>query len=73
MNIFIIYIGIIRPLSCFDDINFKTSLIIEIINFNGIKRMTHLSMLVIYHVNVITCQISIYYKFVTSLLKKLIF
>jgi len=30
-------------------------------------------MLVIFHVNVIICQISIYYTFVASLLKKLIF
>jgi len=73
VSIFIIYIGIIGPLSCFDYINFKASLIIKIINFNGIKRMTHLAMLVIFHVNVIICQISIYYTFVASLLKKLIF
>jgi hypothetical protein len=37
VSIFITYIGIIRPLSYFDYINFKVSLIIEIINFNGIK------------------------------------
>jgi len=36
MGIFIIYIGIIRSLSCFDCINFKISLVIKIINFNGI-------------------------------------
>jgi hypothetical protein len=59
VSIFIICIGIIGPLSCFDYINFKASLIIKIINFNGIKRMTHLAMLVIFHVNVIICQISI--------------
>ncbi len=35
---FIIYIGIIGPLSCFDCINFKASLIIKIINFIGIKK-----------------------------------
>ncbi len=73
MNTFIIYIGIIGPLSCFDYINFKVSLIIKIINFNGIQRMTHIVMLVIFHVNVIICQISIYYTFAASLLKKFIF
>jgi hypothetical protein len=73
VNTFIIYIGIIGPLSCFDYINFKVSLIIKIINFNGIQRMTHIVMLVIFHVNVIICQISIYYTFAASLLKKFIF
>jgi hypothetical protein len=34
MTIFIIYIGIIRSLSCFDYTNFKFSLVIKIINFN---------------------------------------
>ncbi len=34
MNIFIVYISIIRPLSRFDYINFKVSLIIKIFNFN---------------------------------------
>ncbi len=56
MGIFIIYIGIIKPLSCFDCINFKGSLIIKIINFNEIKNMAQLVMLVIFHVNVINCQ-----------------
>ncbi len=55
MGIIIIYIGIIRPLSHFDNINFKASLVIKIINFNGIENMAHLIMFVIFHVNVITC------------------
>jgi hypothetical protein len=64
MGIFIIYvISIIRPLSCFDYIYFKVSLVIKIINFNGIKNITHLIMLVIFHVTVI----------ITTLLKKLNF
>jgi hypothetical protein len=37
MNIFIIYIGIIRPQSRFDYTNFKVSLVIKIINFNEKK------------------------------------
>jgi hypothetical protein len=36
MGIFIIYIDIIGPLFCLDYINFKGSLVIKIINFNGI-------------------------------------
>jgi hypothetical protein len=55
MGIFIIYIGIIGPLSHFDCINFKVSLVIKIINFNGIENMAHLIMIFIFHVNVITC------------------
>ncbi len=51
MSIFIIYIGIIRLVSHFD-----YTLVIKTINFNGIKKMTHLVKLVIFHVNVITCQ-----------------
>ncbi len=43
-------------MSCFDRINFKVSLVIKIINFNGIKKMVPLAMLVIFHVNMITCQ-----------------
>ncbi len=39
MNIFIIYIGIIGSLSGFDCTNFKASLIIKIVNFNGIKKL----------------------------------
>jgi hypothetical protein len=38
MNIFIIDIGIIGPESCFDYINFRASLVIKIMNFNGIKK-----------------------------------
>ncbi len=57
MGTFIIYIGIIRPRFCFDYINFKVSLIIRILEFNGIKKMAHLLMFVIFHVNVITRQI----------------
>jgi hypothetical protein len=57
MSIFIIYIGIIGPLFCFDYINFKVSLVIKIINFNENLKMAHLAMLVIFHVNVIICQI----------------
>jgi len=56
MNIFIVYIGIIGPLFHFDYINFKVSLVIKIIHFNEIEKMAHLAMLVIIHVNVITCQ-----------------
>jgi hypothetical protein len=57
MGIFVICIGIIRSLFCFDYTNFKVLLIIKIINFNGIKKIFHLIMLVIFHVNVIICQI----------------
>ncbi len=53
MNMFIIYFGIIGPQSCFDYTNFRTSLVIKI-NFNGIKNIVHLAMLVIFYVNVIT-------------------
>jgi hypothetical protein len=56
MGSFIIYIGIIGPMSHFDYTNFKFLLIIQIINFNGIKNMAHLAMLIIFHVNIITCQ-----------------
>jgi hypothetical protein len=51
-----IYWYIIRPLSHFDYSIFKVSLVIKIINFNIFKKMTHLAMLVIFHVNVIICQ-----------------
>jgi hypothetical protein len=44
-------------MSCFDYINFKALLVIKIINFNEIKKMAHLAMFVIFHVNVITCHI----------------
>jgi hypothetical protein len=55
MSIFIIYIGIVRPLFCFDCINFKASLVIRIINFNENLKMAHLAVVVIFHVNVIIC------------------
>ncbi len=57
MNIFILYIDIIGPLSCFDYTIFKVSLVIKIIKFNENLKMAHLVMLVIFHVNVIICQI----------------
>jgi hypothetical protein len=57
MCIFIIYICIIGPISCLDCINFKGSLVIKIINFNGISNTAYLVMLVIFHMNMITCQI----------------
>jgi hypothetical protein len=57
MNIFIVYICIIVPLSHFDYTNFKVSLVIKLINFNEYFKMAHLIMLAIFHVNVITCQI----------------
>jgi hypothetical protein len=69
---FIIYIGIIGPVSCFDCINFKVSLVIKIIKFIGIKNMVPLVMFVIFHVNVITCQIfnlpHIYHIFVEKII-----
>jgi hypothetical protein len=52
MGIFIVYISIKGPLSHFDCTNLKASLFIKIINFNGIKNISHLIMLV----NMITCQ-----------------
>ncbi len=57
MGIFIIYIGIIGPLSHLDCIDFKGSLVIKIINFNGISNLAYLVMLVIFHMNMIICQI----------------
>ncbi len=56
MNIFIIYISIIGPLFHFDYTNFKVSLVFKIINFNEIKKLANLTMLIIFHVNVIICQ-----------------
>jgi hypothetical protein len=56
MGIFIIYIGMIRPLFHFDYIILKVSLVIKIISFNGILKIAHLAMLVILHVNVIIYQ-----------------
>ncbi len=41
MNIFIIYIGIIGPLSHFDYTNFKVSSVVKIINFNEIKNLAN--------------------------------
>jgi hypothetical protein len=71
MNIFIIYIGIIKSLFHFDDTNLKVSLVIKIINFNVIKKMAHLPMLVIFRVNVNICQIfnlpHIYHIFVEKI------
>jgi len=68
MGIFILVIGIIEPLSHFDCSKIKVSLVIKIIKFNQIKNMVHLVMLVIFHMNVITCQNfnlpHIYYIFV---------
>ncbi len=56
MGIFIVCIAIMGPLFCVDYINIKISLIIIIINFNGILKMACLAMLVIFHVNVISCR-----------------
>jgi hypothetical protein len=65
MGIFLIYIVIIGPLSCFDCTNFKNSLVIKIINFDEIKNMAHLIMLVIFHVNAqLLVNFSIYHIFV---------
>jgi hypothetical protein len=57
MSIFIIYIGIKRPQSHCDCTNFKASFAIIIINFNEILKMVHLTMFVIFYVDVISCQI----------------
>ncbi len=56
MGIFIVYIGIIGSLSHFNYTNFKVSLVIKVINFSGILKMTHLVMLVNFHVNLVTYQ-----------------
>jgi hypothetical protein len=57
MDIFTVYIDIIGSLFHFDCINLKFSLIIKIINFNEIKNMAHLVMIVIFFcVHVIICQ-----------------
>ncbi len=45
-----------RPQFCFDCTNFRASLVTKMINFNEIKKMAHLVMLVIFHVDVISCQ-----------------
>jgi hypothetical protein len=44
-------------MSRFDYINFNASLVIKVINFNIILKMAPLAILVIFHVNVIICQI----------------
>ncbi len=56
MSIFTTCIGIIGPKSHFDCIKFKASLIIKIINFTKLKKMPHLTMLVVFYVDVIFCQ-----------------
>jgi hypothetical protein len=56
INVFIIYIGIIGLKSHFDCTNFRASSIIKIINFKEIKKMAHFTMLVIFYVDVISCQ-----------------
>jgi hypothetical protein len=56
MRIFIIYIGITRPLFRFDSTNFNVSFFNKIINFNEFLKMSHLAIFFIFHVNVITCQ-----------------
>jgi hypothetical protein len=48
MNIFTI--AIIGPKSHFDYNNFRASLVFKIINFNEIKKLAHLVMLVIFYV-----------------------
>jgi hypothetical protein len=55
MGIFILYIDIIGTLSHFNYTNFKVSLVVKVINFSGLKKMTHVTMLVNFHVNVVTC------------------
>jgi hypothetical protein len=55
MSIFIIYIGIIQPQYRFNYTNFKVSLIIKIINFNEFFKKSHVIVLVIFYMNVITC------------------
>jgi hypothetical protein len=64
MSIFIINIGIIGPQSRFDCINFRASLVIEIINFYENFKMAHLTMFVIFYVDVIFCQ---NFKYITHL------
>jgi len=50
------YIGTIEPQFHFDYTNFKVSLVIKIINFNEIKKLAHLTMLVIFYVDMIFYQ-----------------
>ncbi len=73
LSIYIIYIGIIRPQSCLESTKFRASLVIEIINFNEIKKTAHLAMLVIFYVDVIFSQIFNLPHIIASLLKKLFF
>jgi hypothetical protein len=73
MGIFIIYIGIIRPLSHFDCTNFKASLVIKIINFNEIKKYRPFNYACCFPCEcMITCQIfnlpHIYHIFVEKLI-----
>jgi hypothetical protein len=73
MCTFIIYIGIIQPKFRFDYINFKTSLVIKIINFNENLEISHPTMLVIFLWMWFLVKISIYHTFITSLLKNSFF
>jgi hypothetical protein len=57
MNIFIIYIGIIRLESHFDYTNIKAPIAIIRINLNEILKMAYLTIFVIFYVDVINCQI----------------
>jgi hypothetical protein len=68
MSIFIVYIGIIGPLSHFGYTNFKASLIMKIINFNGIFLMAHVVMCVIFHVNMIFNLSHIYHIFAEKII-----
>jgi len=53
---FILYINITRPQSCFDYTNFRASLVVKIINFSEINFFSDLAMLVIFYVDVTICQ-----------------
>jgi len=70
MNIFILHIAIIGPLFHFDCNNFKASLVIKIMNFNDNLKMAHLAKLVIFHVNVNTCQIFYFLAYVYRIFVK---
>jgi hypothetical protein len=56
MGIFIVYIGIIGSLFHLNYINSNFSLVIKVIKFSGILKLTHLAMLVNFHMNVVTYQ-----------------
>jgi hypothetical protein len=73
MGIFILYMNIIRSFSCFDYTNFKSSLVIKLMNFNGIQNMAHLTMVVISMWMWLLLKFSTYNTFIASSLKKLIF